>query len=52
MRIFLGEMPDLLEWIGLRLLAGSMIIVQISQAKYEKKQKISTTKKIEITNSE
>ena len=50
--IFLGEMPDLLEWLGLGLLTGSMIIVQISQAKYEKKQKISTTKKMEITNSE
>lgn len=50
--IFLGEMPDLLEWLGLGLLAGSMIIVQISQAKNEKKQKISTTKKMEITNSE
>jgi len=50
--IFLGEMPDLLEWLGLGLLTGSMIIVQISQAKNEKKQKISTTKKMEITNSE
>jgi len=50
--IFLGEMPDLLEWVGLGLLTGSMIIVQISQAKYDKKQKISTIKKMEITNSE
>lgn len=50
--IFLGEMPDLLEWLGLGLLTGSMIIVQISQAKYDKKQKISTIKKMEITNSE
>lgn len=50
--IFLGEMPDLLEWLGLGLLAGSMIIVQISQAKYDKKQNISTIKKMEIANSE
>lgn len=50
--IFLGEMPDLLEWLGLGLLTGSMIIVQISQAKYDKKQKISTIKKMEIANSE
>jgi len=50
--IFLGEMPDLLEWVGLGILAGSMIIVQISQAKYDKKQKISATEKMEIINSE
>ena len=34
--IFLGEIPNLLEWVGLVLLAGSMIIIQINQAKHEK----------------
>ena len=31
--VFLGEAPDLLEWIGLLLLTASVTIVQISQAK-------------------
>ncbi|MFX0085217.1 MAG: DMT family transporter [Candidatus Hodarchaeota archaeon] len=36
--IFLGEMPEILEWFGLFLLAVSMIVVQVSQAKRESAQ--------------
>ncbi|MHA1449051.1 MAG: EamA family transporter [Candidatus Hodarchaeales archaeon] len=31
--IYLGEVPDLWEWFGLLLLAASVTIVQISQAR-------------------
>jgi drug/metabolite transporter (DMT)-like permease len=39
--LFLGEMPDILEWGGLFLLAVSMIVVQVSQATRESSQKES-----------
>ncbi len=40
--VFLGEIPEILEWFGLFLLAGSMIVVQVSQAKSESTQNESS----------
>jgi drug/metabolite transporter (DMT)-like permease len=41
--IFLGEMPGLLDWFGLAILAMSVALVQISQARRENNQAETST---------